>query len=302
MVFKSKCTYKINKTLICVLFAMIAISSTSCTDVDLVEKPNTTAKVNLPSSMVDSVKSDSYTVEINGQKLLVNSENSDLPVLAPGVYPILTYNNTNTISVVDGIAEVNTVNGQLNSFPDWFFSGYTNLNITNALFENQSINLEQQVRLLKLVITPPIGGVYDQITSIEGKLTGVAGRWDLKNNIPLGPSREVSLVFKKQSNGTWFTEILLLGVFGNTQELIADIQYSDVNQKVKIMSSSSNLKANQLSSINLYSDLSDELKSFNTSKDIPLNISGSIELPVEVGFTVTIQDWIRTTTESGTAW
>lgn len=294
---KMKVSNKMNKAIIYVLGFFIIALSISCVEVDLVDKPNTKVSLILPPLEEGGVES--YTVEINGQKMTIGADGY-LPELYPGVYPMLVYSNSPSITVNNGIAQVNLLNGQLNGFPDLFFSKSTEIRLENNVFDNKAIDLEAQVRLLEMIITPPSGGIYDHVSSIEGKVTGVSGRWDLINNVVVGPAMEVPVKFVKQDNGTWLAKLRLLGVFGNKQELIGEILFSNQSSQLRIKASS--LKANQgEQSLLLQSDLSDYFKTFNTGKSVPFSLGGAIDLPTESGFVVSINEWQRLN-ETGIAW
>lgn len=295
--YKRKVIDKLKKAIIIVLGFFILASSISCIDVDLVDKPNTKVNIKLPSSNIDL--SSSYTLEINDQKLIIGSE-GNFPELFPGVYPLLVYSNAPSVNVVNGIAQVNTINGQMNNFPDLFFSKSTEIRLEGNSVSTTSIVLDQQIKLLEMRITPPSGSAYDHISTIEGKITGVASQWDLIKNIVVGPAMEVPVRFVKQSDGAWLAQVRLLGVFGAKQELIGEIRFLDRSNQPRLLAS--NLRANQDGQIlNIQSDLSDSFKDFNTNKNIPLTLNGEIELPKESSFVVSINDWQRES-ESGVAW
>ena len=292
-----KVSNKMNKAVIYVLGFFIIALSISCVEVDLVDKPNTKVSLRLPAS--EEGGAGSYTVEINGQKMTIGAD-GELSKLSPGLYPMLVYSNSPSITVNNGIAQVDLLNGQLNGLPDMFFSKSTEIRLENNAFDNKVIDLEAQVRLLEMIITPPSGGIYNHISSIEGKMTGVSGRWDLRNNVVVGPTMEVPVKFVKQDNGTWLAKLRLLGVFGDKQELIGEILFSNQSSPLRIKASS--LKANQgEQSLPLQSDLSDYFKTFNNGKSVPFSLGGVIDLPTESGFVVSINEWQRLN-ETGTAW
>lgn len=298
MIFKENtANYILNRTIICVLALFMMVSSMSCVDVELIDKPNTKITLKLPTISGDHPSS--FTVLIDGQKLIIGPE-GNLPEMYPGVYPIVVYNNTPTVSVVNGIAEVNRINGQLNSFPDLFFSTSSELQIENNSTNTAVIELAQQTRLLEMRISPPTGGIYDYVSSIEGTLSGVAGRWDIVNNVAVGPAMEVPVKFVKQDNGSWLAKIRLLGVFGDKQKLIGKISFTDNSNQSRLIAS--NLRANQSSySLDLQSDLTSHFRNFNTDKSVTFRLDGVIELPIEGSFDVTINDW-KQVNESGEAW
>lgn len=298
MVFvNNKVSDKLNKAILFVLSFLTIATYISCTHVDLVDKMNTKVNIKLLSLSTDVPSS--YTVEINGEEVIIGSY-GNLPELFPGIYPVLVYSNSPTISVINGIAQVNMMNGQLNSFPDLFFSRWSEIRLDGNSTDNIVLELEQQVRILEIRITPPSGGVYDHISTIEAKLTGVAGRWDLKNNIAVGPAMEVPVQFIKQDNGTWLAKTQLLGLFGDRQDMVGEITFQDKSSQLKLLASS--LRANKEEpSLSFQSDLSNSLKAFNIGKNIPFSLSGVIELPSESGFVVSINDW-DLLNETGTAW
>jgi hypothetical protein len=282
---KTKLSNKMIKTIKCILGSFIITISLSCVKVDIVDKPKTKVNIQLP---LDIEVSNSYTVEINGEKVQIGPD-GNLPELFSGVYPILVYNNTPSISVANGIASINMINGKLNSFPDLFFSNSSEIRLEANSSNNTPIQLQQQVRLLEMRILPTTGGIYNHISSIEGKLTGVAGRWDIKNNTAIGPEMEIPVKFIKEENGTWLAKLRLLGVFGNKQELFAEINFSERTSKLKSMASS--LQINQAGILSIQSDLTSYFRDFNIGKSTPFSLNGGIDLPTESDFVVSINDW-----------
>ncbi|MCA5006258.1 FimB/Mfa2 family fimbrial subunit [Sphingobacterium bovistauri] len=288
---------KISKSILVVLGLCIIVLSISCDDIELVDKPNTKVDVELPS--LDDNGSNSYTVVINGQTIIIGGGGS-LPELFPGVYPILVYSNNPSVTVLDGIAQVGLINGQLNSYPDLFFSKSGEISLESNSYDNTKIELEQQIRQLEIAIRPPSGGAYDHISTIEGKFTGVTGRWDLIKNTAVGPGMEVPVKFIKQDDGTWSAKLRLLGLFGEKQELIGEIRFLENSNQPRLKASS--LQTNQQEQILPFqSDLTEFIKDFNREKSIPFSLNGVIELPTESGFVVSIKDWERQN-EAGTAW
>ena len=202
-------------------------------------------------------------------------------LFAPGSYTLAAYNTPENITVSGTTATVapETGNGTyISNAPGWLLTSVQEVTVVADTDYELTAAMHQQVRQLTLVIEPT-GDAADRIESIEGSLSGAAGKLDFATGA-YGAASDVALHFTKITEGSdagkWTATVRLLGITGNTQTLTATLTYADGNP--------------QPTSLN--SDLTSALNGFNDGKTSPLTLGGTIvETPGEAGFTGEITDW-----------
>ncbi len=199
----------------------------------------------------------------------------------PGSYTLAVYNTPEDITISGTTATVapETGNGTyISNAPGWLLTSVQEVTVVADTDYELTAAMHQQVRQLTLVIEPT-GDAADRIESIEGSLSGAAGKLDFATGA-YGAASDVALHFTKitegSSSGKWTATVRLLGITGNTQTLTATLTYADGNP----------------ADTGLESDLTAALQDFNSDKTEPLILGGTIaETPNEMGFTATITDW-----------
>ena len=197
----------------------------------------------------------------------------------PGSYTLAVYNPADGITVSGMTAAVAAADGGcIVNTPGWLFTSVQEVEIEADTDYSLTAVMHQQVRELTLVIEPT-GDAAERIESIEGTLSGAAGRLDFATGTHGTPS-EVKLHFTKITEGDdvgkWMATVRLLGIAGNSQRLTATLTYTDGNP--------------QPTSLN--SDLTAALDGFNDDKTTPLTLGGTLaETPDEAGFTGEITGW-----------
>ena len=199
----------------------------------------------------------------------------------PGSYTLAAYNTPEDITISGTTATVapETGNGTyISNAPGWLLTSVQEVTVVADTDYELTAAMHQQVRQLTLVIEPT-GDAADRIESIEGSLSGAAGKLDFATGA-YGAASDVALHFTKitegSSSGKWTATVRLLGITGNTQTLTATLTYADGNP----------------ADTGLESDLTAALQDFNSDKTEPLILGGTIaETPNEMGFTATITDW-----------
>lgn len=266
------------------LYSMLLLSLLGCkTRTDLVDFGEISLITDWTRRMAELSVPASYTVKIGEQLLTFSGSSNPLPELLPGNYPLLAYNTAEGFTVSNSLASVVLQNGLLSPQPGWLFSARGSIQVQNNKTESVTLQMQQQVRLLKITLTPT-GGTAGRLTGIQATLSGLAGSWDLAEEKPAGSALSVPLLFAKQANGSWQAEVRLLGIVGAKQELRGTLHFQDGNPV----------------DLALESDLSKDLAGFNTDKHIPMSLNATMETYTEAGFSVRINDWKRET-ETGTA-
>ena len=206
-------------------------------------------------------------------------------LFAPGCYTLAAWNPTPEITVEGTTASVKAATGNWNgagdfihNAPTWFFTHAEQVQIEPDKEYTFTAAMRQQVRELTLVIEPT-GDAAERITEIVACLTGAAGTLDFATDT-YGAASNVVLPFTKIISGAdagkWTTTVRLLGVTGAEQLLTGEIRYTDDNP----------------SPTTLDSDLTEALAEFNTGKNEPLTLGGSlVETPDKMGFTLEINAW-----------
>ena len=196
----------------------------------------------------------------------------------PGSYTLAVYNPADGMTVSGTTATVAAAGGFIVNTPGWLFTFVQEAEIEADTDYSLTAVMQQQVRLLTLVIEPT-GDAADRIETIEGTLSGAAGTLDFATGTHGTPS-EVELHFTKITDGDdagkWMATVRLLGIAGDAQRLTATLAYTDGNP----------------ADTSLESDLTSALNGFNEDKTTPLTLGGTVvETPGEAGFTGKITDW-----------
>ncbi len=225
------------------------------------------AGVSIPSS---------HTVRVGTYATLMRGDIDTLDHLFdPGDYRVHVYNSADRISVsgtgTGTTATANYTGGTLG----WFFSRALDATIEKDQVHTLEVAMTQQVRQLTLQIKPT-GGSIERIASITASLSGAASTFGIDDGIHDTPV-PVTLTFTQTNANTWTATTRLLGVAGTTQRLTGTIRFKD----------------GVPGDIQLDSNLSDALANFNTNKNTPLALDGTVvQTPSGTSFTASIDAWI----------
>lgn len=206
-------------------------------------------------------------------------------LFAPGSYTLVAWNPAEGITVSGTTATVAPATGSqttgtfIDNAPGWFFTHVEQVSIEKDTDYPLTAAMRQQVRELTLVIEPT-GDAADRITEIEAHLSGAAGTLDFATDT-YGTASNVVLPFTKITSGDdagkWTVTVRLLGVTGPEQLLTGEIRYAEGNPIPTP----------------LKSDLTEALAAFNTGKDTPMTLGGTIaETPDAAEFPeFEVSDW-----------
>ena len=228
-----------------------------------------------------------YTATVNGTTATLDH------LFAPGMYRAQVCNTPQHITITGSVASVEAATpptGQTGTFvhnaPGWLFTSAIDVAIEADAEHAYTAVMQQQVRLLTLIIEPT-GGTVDKIERIEGYLSGAAATLDFAAASPEiatgthGTPSNVELQFSQiadgENAGKWSATVRLLGTAGARQELNAQLYFIDGGP----------------AEVTLKSDLTTALAAFNADKRTPLTLGGSVvETPTGSGFGATITDWM----------
>ncbi len=213
----------------------------------------------------------SYTAQVGEySEYLTGITNTVDHLFAPGNHTVYAYNTADGIAMSGTMATADYTAG----VPGWLFAGKQDVEITKDADHEITVLMRQQVRQLTLVIEPT-GGLTENIESITGTLSGVAGTLDVDDDTHGSPS-DVALTFTKGTDGKWTATVRLLGIADVEQRLTGTVTFTDGTP----------------GDIAIDSDLSDELTGFNADKKTPMTLSAQIvDTPTSAGFTATISEW-----------
>ena len=229
---------------------------------------------------------DDYTVEVDG-KPLDEGDNASGP-LAPGEHTVLVYNTPEGFTVTDGIAYVERVDGTraltdlIDPLPETLYSGTKTVTVVADDTLHLDLSVAQRTRDLRLELTVTEGDP-ERIATITGKLSGVAGAYDLRNETLYGEAVSTAPAFTRNGDKIE-ADLRLLGTMGEAQVLTLTLTFTDgLTQTVE-------------------SDLTEVLANFNGDMEQTFTVTGSLRTPTEAGLGgCTITDWTNGGGGSGSA-
>lgn len=274
-----------NKLLITIAAAVMLLTACDMKDpiyeTDHPEKAKITVTTDWSNIGQGISKPSGYTVAFDGKTFPATADKHTLPdLIEPGNYTLYFYNNAEYTAVNATTVRADYPEGM----PGWFFTGRLDAAIEKDKHHEFTVTMQQQVRQLTLAIEFT-GTTTDKVKSITGTLSGAAGSLDFGSGMHGSPS-DVTLPFIKDTNGKWKTTVRLLGVTGAEQKLKGTISFMEGTPGDMLMES----------------DLTADLATFNDNKKEPMTLGGqTTETPSPAGFTVTINDWKKIASGTGTA-
>lgn len=230
----------------------------------------------------ESVLPTDYTLRISGMEKQQVQEATNVfhSLLAPGAYELLVYNTPSGFTVSGNTATIALlVEGTLKPLPGYLFSASQTLSVQQDDTLRTTVKMQQRIRQLTLVLKLKAGDEA-RFKSVTATLSGIASTIDLRTgalsaigNELLAPSFVLSTDAEDGLPRLTAT-VRLLGIVPDTsQHLLVTVTMNDGTAHP------------------IESDLTALLKNFSQSVE-PLVLDADFELPVEMGASGSINDWV----------
>lgn len=191
----------------------------------------------------------------------------------PGSHTLVAHTAAGKIAVSDLTASVAAVrDGSIDPLPGYLLSATHGIEVMRDDTTRVELPMHQRVRDLHIELTITEGNP-ERIAGVEGTLSGVAGAFDLAQQVVTGAVVSTSPAFTRVGDEVT-ADARLLGTAGERQTLKLEIRFSDGRTQTT------------------ESDLTELLAGFNDGDmTVPLTVKGNLLTPTEAGFTATITDW-----------
>ena len=214
-----------------------------------------------------------YVLRIADVKQEVSGEkNTFKQLLDPGQYSLAVYNTPEHIAVAGNVASMGKSSaGDIDPSPGYLFASVQEISVLADDSLRVTAPMKQLVRRLDLELTATEGD-YGRVQSATATLSGVASAVDIETGERSGAAT-VTETFT-QDGQTFSLSFRLLGIVPNeSQTLVVNITYAGgETQRIE-------------------SGLSDAMKGFNDEIK-PMKLTGSLHLPLELGSSAAIGDWV----------
>lgn len=214
-----------------------------------------------------------YVLRIADVKQEVSGEkNTFKQLLDPGQYSLAVYNTPEHIAVAGNVASMEkTSAGDIDPAPSYLFASVQEISVLADDSLRVTAPMKQLVRRLDLELTATEGD-YGRVQSATATLSGVASAVNIETGERSGAAT-VTETFT-QDGQIFSLSFRLLGIVPNeSQTLVVNITYSGgETQRIE-------------------SGLSDAMKRFNEESK-PMKLTGSLHLPLELGSSAAIGDWV----------
>lgn len=273
------------------IFALATLQLTGCVKDDLYNTPHpdkgaVRITTDWSGASSDAVLPQSYILRIGTQEQTADgTSNAFNALFEPGSQQLLIYHPADDITLTGNTATVNTLaDGTLEPMPGYLFSGTKSLDIMKDDTLRVTVNMEQRIRRLTLVLklTP---GDEERISTTSATLTGIASAIDLRDGTITAPSgKTVAPAF---GIGTYSSDMRPAGA----PALIATLRLASVMPAERqTLTLAVTLTDGYVHTVT--TDLSEVLKNFNTGPDMePLALDATLELPTAGDFDGTISGW-----------
>ena len=214
-----------------------------------------------------------YVLRIADVKQEVSGEkNTFKQLLDPGQYSLAVYNTPEHIAVAGNVASMEKSSaGDIDPSPGYLFASVQEISVLADDSLRVTAPMKQLVRRLDLELTATEGD-YGRVQSATATLSGVASAVNIETGERSGAAT-VTETFT-QDGQTFSLSFRLLGIVPNeSQTLVVNITYAGgETQRIE-------------------SRLSDAMKGFNDEVK-PMKLTGSLHLPLELGSSAAIGDWV----------
>ena len=214
-----------------------------------------------------------YVLRIADVKQEVSGEkNAFKQLLDPGQYSLAVYNTPEHIAVAGNVASMEKSSaGDIDPAPSYLFASVQEITVLADDSLRVTAPMKQLVRRLDLELTATEGD-YGRVQSATATLSGVASAVNIETGERSGAAT-VTETFA-QDGQTFSLSFRLLGIVPNeSQTLVVNITYAGgETQRIE-------------------SGLSGAMKGFNDEVK-PMKLTGSLHLPIELGSSAAIGDWV----------
>lgn len=261
----------------------VLVALTSCVKETVVDPPQVSLSADWSRRTEGIEIPGSYIVTLDGKTMQFTAPVNPLPRMQAGTYPVTVHNTAERITLADGVATVETEGGKLSPLPGWLFYGTADAVYENDKTKTVTVPMRQQVRRLDVEISLE-GGNFDNVTSLDGTLYGVAGSLELKSGKHGGTGLQVFFPAFERKDGKLRSSVRLLGMAEGGQKIVLTVRY----------------KGGKTQTID--ADVTSLLASFNTDKHIPLLLKSNARIFSLVGMgEMTIDAWeVQDHLEGGT--
>ena len=214
-----------------------------------------------------------YVLRIADVKQEVSGEkNTFKQLLDPGQYSLAVYNTPEHIAVAGNVASMEKSSaGDIDPAPSYLFASVQEITVLADDSLRVTAPMKQLVRRLDLELTATEGD-YGRVQSATATLSGVASAVNIETGERSGAAT-VTETFA-QDGQTFSLSFRLLGIVPNeSQTLVVDITYAGGETQ------------------RIDSGLGDAMKGFNDEAK-PMKLTGSLHLPLELGSSAAIGDWV----------
>lgn len=242
----------------------------SCVKDDLYDTPHPdrgviAVAIDLPAG----IASDDFTLETDGTPMekKENGYTVSEPLTA-GEYSVLAHNMPKGFTIADGTARVNVANASralstlIESRPGYLYSGTERIRVTTDDTVRISLNVAQRTRDLHLRLTVNEGDP-ERIVAVKGTLSGVAGAYDMRQEVLCGEAVSTAPAFTRTGDKV-SADLRLLGTMGDAQTLTLEITFTNGDTQT------------------VESDLTEALATFNGGTEA-MTLAGDLHTPVEIG-------------------
>ncbi|WP_125910884.1 hypothetical protein [Bacteroides timonensis] len=231
------------------------------------------------SDLLPEAVADNYILNVDGYEQTVSGSTNTVERLSePGEHSLMVYNKPQGITINGDIASVNeiidgrSVGSRVEPLPDYLFSISEKVIVEKDDTLRIKAKPRQWVRQLDMELSVSEGD-YKRIVAVTGTLSGIEQSVDIRKGERLGTAVIVNNDFTVAEDKC-NTSFRLMGIVPTEhQTLTVHIVFSNGDTQT------------------IESDLSEQMAAFHDG-NAPLTLTGSLNLPIEVGATGSISNWI----------
>lgn len=230
------------------------------------------------SGLLPEAVADNYILNVDGYEQTVSGTTNTLERLSePGEHSFMAYNRPEGITLSGDIASVNEVTdtraatANCEPLPDYLFSLSQTVNVVRDDTLRITAKPRQWVRQTNVTLTVDEGD-YTRIATITGTFSGAERSVNIRQSERMGTAVSVSNGFTV-AGSQCSTEFRLMGIVPTEKQTLT-VHITFTNGETQTIES----------------DLTEQMNGFNDGNEA-LSLTGNLHLPIEAGFTGSIEDW-----------